>query len=76
MRCEKALTLADPCPDCGRKWVVQPDAVDGSMAFFCFGTEAEARACYEQIDRTNEYDGQRFLPGTTVLFGPRKECAQ
>ena len=72
MRCEKGLTVY-PCPDCGRKWVVQPDGVDGSMEFFCFDTEEEARACFNQIEQTNEYDGQRFLPQTAVLFRPREK---
>ena len=70
MRCNN-FTFDGVCPDCGRKWIVQPDSVDGDMEFFCFDTEEEARACYEQIERTNEYEGQRFLPQTAVLFRPR-----
>lgn len=70
MRCHKPF---DPCPECPRRWLVQPDGLDGLMEFFCFDTEAEARACFEQIERTNEYDGQRFRPKTAILLAPKEE---
>lgn len=75
MRCERTHPLAMLCEDCRRKWLVQPDGVDGSMEFFCFDTEEEARACYEQIERTNEYAGMRFKPKTAVLLAPKEERA-
>ena len=75
MRCERTHPLAMLCENCTKKWIVQPDSVDGWMEFFCFDTEAEARACYEQIERTNEYDGLRFKPKTAVLLAPKEERA-
>ena len=70
MRCLK--DFGPLCPECPRKWVVQPDRTDGTPEAFCFDTEAEARACYEQIERTNEYEGLRFQPKTAVLFHPKE----
>ena len=65
MRCHKPY---DPCPECPRKWLVQPDTTDGEQEFFCFDTEEQARECYEQIESTNEYEGQRFKPKSAILF--------
>lgn len=70
MRCHQPF---DPCPECPRKWLVQPDTTDGEQEFFCFDTEAEARACYEQIESTNEYMGLRFQPKSAVLLAPKEE---
>lgn len=67
MRCHKPFDL---CPECPRKWLVQPDTPDGKQEFFCFDTEEEARACYEQIERTNEYEGLHFKPKSAILFKP------
>ena len=71
MRCLK--DFGPLCPECPHRWIVQPDTPAGGMEFFCFDTEEEARACYEQIEQTGEYDGQRFLPQTAVFFGPQEE---
>ena len=75
MRCEMTRPLAMLCDDCPRKWLVQPDTLAGDMEFFCFDTEEEARACFNQIEQTGEYDGQRFLPQTAVLFRPQEEAS-
>lgn len=72
MRCHKPY---DPCPECPRRWLVQPDTTDGEQEFFCFDTEEQARACYEQIERTNKYDGQRFKPKSAVLWAPKEARA-
>ena len=71
MRCTNEV-CGTACPDCPRKWIVQPDTLDGDMEFFCFDTEAEARACFDRIERTNEYDGQRFKPKSAILFKPKE----
>lgn len=60
------------CPDCEKKWLVQPDTTTGEPMFSCFDTEQEARACYEQIERHNEYAGQRFRPRTAILLAPKE----
>ena len=73
MRCDK--DPFDQCADCEKKWLVQPDTLEGQMEFFCFDTEAEARACYEHIEKYNEYDGTQFKPKTAVLLAPKEEKA-
>lgn len=72
MLCERTHPLAMLCEDCPKKWIVQPDTPPGLMEFFCFDTEEEARACFDQIERTNEYEGQRFKPKSAVLLAPKE----
>lgn len=71
MRCYNKF-FDSVCPDCPQKWLVQPDTPDGLMEFFCFDTEEEARECYAQIERTNEYAGMRFKPKSAILFKPKE----
>lgn len=61
------------CDYCHMRWVVMPDTPTGEPQPLCFGTEAEARAAYNQIEATNEYAGLRFRPRSAVLFAPKEE---
>lgn len=71
MRCNREPF--DQCPECARRFIVEADRPDGDMEFFCFETEAEARVAFDQIERTNEYEGLRFEPKSAILLHPKEE---
>ena len=60
------------CEDCGKKWIVQPDTLDGRPVFLCFDTEREARTVYEHIERYDQYAGIQFKRKSAVLLAPKE----
>ena len=76
MICDRYHGPAGLCEDCKRKYIVEADQnPGGDFVFFCFDTEAEAWAAFNQIETTNGYAGLHFIPRSAVLLHPREEKA-
>ena len=60
------------CSDCAKRWAIAVDEAGTiDTLIFCFGTEHEARAAYEDIEKHNFAAGRILIPHSAVLFPPK-----
>lgn len=61
------------CPDCDKRYLLMIDSIRGVEHYYCFDTYEALTSAFEEVENTNTFCGEEYVPHTAIKFLPISE---